>query len=49
MNPADLRRNGYALYQEGTFVSWCGHGQPFVPLLVGEDLVEFVPIVGEAS
>jgi hypothetical protein len=46
---ADLRRNGFALYQEGAYVNWCGHGQPFVPLLVAEDLAELVPVLGEAT
>jgi hypothetical protein len=30
-------------------VNWCGHAQPFIPLLVAEDLAELVPILGEAS
>jgi hypothetical protein len=46
---ADLRRNGYALYREGAYVSWCGHGQAFIPLLVGDDVAELVLILGEAS
>jgi hypothetical protein len=43
---ADLRRNGFALYQEAQYVNWCGHAEPFVPMLVAEDVAELVPILG---
>ena len=46
---ADLRANGFEVYQEGSYVNWCGHAQPFVPLLVADDVAELVPILGEAS
>jgi hypothetical protein len=45
---ADLKRLDWSLFMPAVYVNWCGHVQPFVPILVGDDLAELVPILGEA-
>ena len=46
---AELRRNSYALFTQGRYVSWCGRGQALIWVLVGDGTARQLPILREAS
>jgi hypothetical protein len=44
-----LKHVGWQVYRVECYVNWCGHAQEVIPWPRPDGLVEFVPVLGEAS